>query len=551
MTDAVHSYDFSQQAEAGRPRPRLRKGILMFAIAFGVLCVSGFVFREPLFEFAGSFLIPGPPSDLKPEDVIPAGLSDDERLMYTITHAGGQAAKNAIKEIVAKHDQRYVGVLLEALIAAENNPPGYPWLAHNHYYNGLMTLIGGPSMAPERLHKALSDNFLTWYTATALESPAGYTGWKGQLFSRIDPVFGELIYEGVPTAVRMEEVRALRAGFDVDHALDDPRMVSADEAAFLTPEEPVFGIEIDGDARAYPDRILQWHPVVNDVIGTTPVTLAYGAISGSAAAYDGRASNGKVYTFGSAGLLYRSSELLFDQETQSVWCPLTGRPLFGAGVTLETRLNRLPVVTTTWEQWRSQFPQTMVLDVPADSGRSYEPGAKFGQYFAAAEPVFSYGPHDDRLTPKSRVYGVEAGGEPKAYPLADLAAQRVVNDVLGGEPLVLACTRGTIPVKATVRAEGRRGRSRSTEYNYDAGGEVRVYARGGNTFELGPDPDSLVDESGHAWQVTTAALVPENGETLPRINGVEAYWFAWSQHHVGTDLYGATQPATSGSEAAE
>jgi hypothetical protein len=53
---------------------------------------------------------------------------------------------------------------------------------------------------------------------------------------------------------------------------------------------------------------------------------------------------------------------------------------------------------------------------------------------------------------------------------------------------------------------------------------VRAYERGGNTFT--GSGEAL--KSGDAvWQLTEDALVGPNGETLPRIAGHLAFWFAW------------------------
>ena len=44
----------------------------------------------------------------------------------------------------------------------------------------------------------------------------------------------------------------------VEQAVFD-RLIKADQATYLGPDNIVFGISVDGDARAYPKRILAWH----------------------------------------------------------------------------------------------------------------------------------------------------------------------------------------------------------------------------------------------------------------------------------------------------
>ena len=58
-------------------------------------------------------------------------------------------------------------------------------------------------------------------------------------------------------------------------ALFSPSFVPASEANFLTGEDRVLGIEIAGEARAYPIRILSWHELVNDTVGGSPLLVSW------------------------------------------------------------------------------------------------------------------------------------------------------------------------------------------------------------------------------------------------------------------------------------
>jgi len=78
----------------------------------------------------------------------------------------------------------------------------------------------------------------------------------------------------------MEEIAWGGVLVDGIPALDNPRMTTASAASYLNPDDPVFGVEINGDARAYPLRIANWHEMVNDVVGGVPVSLAYCTCAG-------------------------------------------------------------------------------------------------------------------------------------------------------------------------------------------------------------------------------------------------------------------------------
>lgn len=58
-------------------------------------------------------------------------------------------------------------------------------------------------------------------------------------------------------------------------ALTHPKYVDAKKAEFLQPEDRVLGVTLDGDARAYPLKILSWHELVNDTIGGKPVLVSW------------------------------------------------------------------------------------------------------------------------------------------------------------------------------------------------------------------------------------------------------------------------------------
>ena len=86
--------------------------------------------------------------------------------------------------------------------------------------------------------------------------------------------------------------------------LDNPKRLLAEAATYLEPTDLVFGISINGDARAYPLRIMDWHEMANEVIGGVPVSLAYYTLCGAAIAYDGRVADG-ITCVGDAQLIKR------------------------------------------------------------------------------------------------------------------------------------------------------------------------------------------------------------------------------------------------------
>lgn len=75
--------------------------------------------------------------------------------------------------------------------------------------------------------------------------------------------------------VPKEEILAGGPPKDGIPALLEPKFVSADEADFLNPDDPVIGVVVSGHPKAYPIKILNWHEVVNDSFGGMPIAVTF------------------------------------------------------------------------------------------------------------------------------------------------------------------------------------------------------------------------------------------------------------------------------------
>ncbi len=453
------------------------------------------------------------------------GSDHATRLMYDLTDS--RAASAALAAIVRGRNTRFAGVLIELLRAGQ--------------IGALTTVEDGDIV---RALEALSRErfgsnwaaWVEWYSGTTLAPPPGFTGWKGRLLSRLDPRFGDFFSDALPSRIRVEEIVWGGVGVDGIPALTNPRLVVASAAAYLTPEEPVFGLAVNGDARAYPLRILDWHEMVNDRVGGVPIALAYCTLCGAGIAYDARTREGATYTFGSSGLLYRSNKLMFDRETRTLWNQLTGEAVLGRLAGRSARLTLRPVVLATWQEWRAEHPATRVLDIHTGYERPYVPGVPYGQYFASPDPMFPVWRRSKVLPARARIYALRLNGVPKAYPVDVLVAKRVLNDAIGGTPVVLIATHGTVTVHSR-RQAGPIDRTKGATLTYDAGSEVRAFDRGRETFRPGPDAGIVIDSAGRPWRVTEEALIGASAKA-PRVNGFLAYWFAWYAFFPQTLVYG-------------
>ncbi len=361
--------------------------------------------------------------------------------------------------------------------------------------------------------------WVLWQQAHPEITPfAGFDAFKADVMAVIDPNFRDFLKPGVAHAIRLEEILWGGVPKDGIPALTNPKLTAPGEASWLTPDELVFGVEIGGDARAYPLRILDWHEMLNDVVGGVPVTLAYCTLCGSGILYDARVpGRAEPFVFGSSGFLYRSNKLMYDQATKSLWNQFTGRPVVGPLTASGIELKALPVTITSWREWQAAHPETRVLSLATGYARDYQPGQPYGAYFASEELMFPDLVPDHRLAPKAYVFALRVDGHQRAWPLETFKDAKVINDRVGDLEVVLigdAATR-----------------------------TVRAYRSDGRTFAAGADAMTLRAD-GQDWRVEEDALLAPDGRRLERLPGHIAYWFAWQTFIDGAPLAEAGKPKT-------
>ena len=236
---------------------------------------------------------------------------------------------------------------------------------------------------------------------------------------------------------------------------------------------------------------------------------------------------GEPTTFGTSGMLYRSNKVMYDRLTNSLWNQLTGEPVIGPLWDSGIKLDFFAVLLTTWEEWLELHPDTTVLDQETGvyAAEFYlpenDPQAIYYDYFNAPDTMFPVPDRDHRLDAKDVVLGVQLNDSYKAYSSIALRQHRIVNDVVGGEEILVLGS--------------------------DASQGARAYYRGGKSFELGPKddvsnpgiPSVVTDTDGETWRVTEEFLVNKEDESdkLARIPTHMSFWFGWFQFHPDTELY--------------
>jgi len=203
-------------------------------------------------------------------------------------------------------------------------------------------------------------------------------------------------------------------------------------------------VTLAGEARAYPQRLMRWHEVVNDTVGGVPVVVTYNPLC-DAVVVAKRTIDFEVLTFGISGLLYNSNLLLYDrhdgERVPSLWSQLQARAIAGPHAADRRRLELLPATLCTWGEWRVDHPQTRVLAPLYRMSQVYKRDP-YHSYFGSDLLRFPVDPLPETgdLALKDRVVVVNAGGDEAVFALPGLA--RAAGDpagsydtVVGGTPL--------------------------------------------------------------------------------------------------------------------
>ena len=209
---------------------------------------------------------------------------------------------------------------------------------------------------------------------------------------------------------------------------------------------------------------------------------------------------------------------MYDHQTRSLWSHITGEAVRGPlkGKRL-TPLAAMPQIS--WETWRQNYPKTRVLSVPLRGGTVENmPRDMYADYHASPRAGVSGMKYtDNRLPNKSLVIGVQVQAEDKrthyrAYPLSDFAETAVINDSLGGVPLLIFHDRTSFA--------------------------TAVFKQDGLTFQH-EEGHFATDETGTRWNLVTGEALSgeQRGARLERLPAVNIYWFAWARYYPETTIY--------------
>ncbi len=339
-----------------------------------------------------------------------------------------------------------------------------------------------------------------------------YFEFKAKIHERIDSKF-RAYFSGRSnqSKIRLDEVRWGGVLQDGIPPLRNPKMISAPEATYLQDSNIVYGIEVNGDARAYPKRILAWHEMFVDTVGETPVAGVYCTLCGTVILYKTE-HEGTNYKIGTSGFLYRSNKLMYDKKTQSLWSTLEGEPVIGPLVDKGIKLDYLSVVTTTWGEWKKRHPETSVLSLQTGYRRDYNEGIAYKDYFATDDLMFTIPKIDKSLKNKDEILSIRLPG--------------VTDDNLAISSKFL---------KKNKLYQSKIGDTNFTVFT-DKTGAHRVYKSRDLKFLSFDGNNTTTDENGDDWTLSEEFMKNENGNQLDRLPTHNAFWFGYKAAFPNTKL---------------
>ena len=320
-----------------------------------------------------------------------------------------------------------------------------------------------------------------------------------------------LITKGEKHIVPLDKIRSGGPPPDGIPSIDEPIFVKVSEADFVSDDDLVIGVNYHGEIKAYPLFIMTWHEIVNDYFGDVPVAVTYCPLCFTNQVFE-RTIDGKAVDFGTSGKLYNSNLVMYDRLTGSYWSQALGLAIKGELTGRE--LDKIPFDVVQWEDWKTLYPNTLVLTTDTGHTRPYS-SDPYSDYFKDPRVLFPVDNRDDRIPEKEIILGFENDGIYKAYRLSDVESQKVVNDKIGDKELVIV---STFPYLA-----------RAFDSNID-----------GKSLEFEVKEDKITDiQTGSVWNIEGVAVSGELKDSkLKRITYDPGFWFEWVAFHPETDLYG-------------
>jgi Protein of unknown function (DUF3179) len=314
--------------------------------------------------------------------------------------------------------------------------------------------------------------------------------------------------------------------------IDHPRFLPVNAVRFLAPQEPVLAVTVRGRARAYPLRIMMWHEIVNDVVGGVPVTVTYCPLCNTAVAFRRPVIGGRLLDFGTSGKLYDSNLLMYDRQTRSYWSQALGKAVVGK--LTGTKLDLLPALIVSWEDWRADSPDGLVLSTDTGFERDYGTNP-YVRYVHHDVPFLFDGHVDPRLPATEYVLGVASGVATEAFPFSELRRAAVddlavASDRVGDTQIVVFWERGTVSALDAPEIPDSEVVGAAVAFRPTLDGRTL-------SFSVGP-AGITDDQTSSRWNGEGVAIAgPLAGRRLEPVVALNSFWFDWAAFYPQTRIF--------------
>ncbi|MGZ3331826.1 MAG: DUF3179 domain-containing (seleno)protein [Gemmatimonadaceae bacterium] len=287
-------------------------------------------------------------------------------------------------------------------------------------------------------------------------------------------------------------VYALNFQMSADHMFVAPAsvtMVPADRNKVDT-ARLVVGIEVDGQARAFPIQFIGYHHQVRDTVAGKPVMVSYCTVCRTGRVFS-PIVDGRSETFRLVGMDHFNA-MFEDASTHSWWRQANGEAI--AGPSKGKSLTEIPSRQVTLAEWLREHPSSLIMQ--ADSGLK-EHYSKDSDYETGKSRKSLTGTDTVSWHDKAWVVGITVNGQSKAYDWNRLRRERVINDVVGGQPIVLALASDTTSFAAFVRPKPG---AKFIVRNDSLVAGVASYAFNGTGANGTLEPVKASQEFWHSWR---------------------------------------------------
>lgn len=225
---------------------------------------------------------------------------------------------------------------------------------------------------------------------------------------------------------------------EIQPVIDTKYMSFSDADLCMTDKDEVIAVKINDKVRIYPQRILNRHVVINDTLQGTPIAVIFSGFSQSFHVFE-RVYKNEILDFAGSGLLYKNTDLIFDNKTDSLWSVFSGKAMVGKLTGAE--LKSVNYWQGTYSAAKTIFPDADFISF--DTGRSAIYSRDRYEGFAQAPDIIGpVGNSRKDINNKDIVIGFIVSGNAYAVPASIIEQDGNRTIKIGGKLFTIKAEEG-------------------------------------------------------------------------------------------------------------